>query len=111
MVCLIDEGLVTILIEIWKKISIDLALRHTADLFFNQLELLSDTEITVSFSDVRSISRSFAHQYMLRKKLSNKKIVELNLPIYVQKMLKLVEETRHRSKDVLDLNSMQIITL
>ena len=101
----------TILIEIREKISIDLALRHTADLFFNQLEYLPDSEISVSFTDVRSISRSFAHQYMLRKKLSNKRIRELNLPAYVQKMFKLVEETGHQRKEVLDLDSMQTITL
>ena len=101
------------LIEIKDIISTDLALREMADMFFTKLELLTDDEISISFANIRSISRSFAHQFIVRRKLSKKKIQEVNLPPHVQKMFTLVEQSvpGHQSRKVLDLDSMQTVTV
>ena len=101
------------LIEIKDFVSADLAVRELADLFFSRLEMLPDDQISVSFSDIRSITRSFAHQFIMRKKFSKKRIDVVNLPLHVQKMFKLIEEDtpRHQSRKVLDLDSMQVVSL
>ena|GEM_PF-6117528 len=43
---------------------------------------------------VRSISRSFAHEYTVRKASSSKYIREINLPLNVSKMLKIVRSSK-----------------
>jgi hypothetical protein len=98
-------------INIVSMISADLALRHAADSFFSKLELLPDDNLVVSFSGVRSISRSFAHEYTLRKKKSTKKITESDVPLNVKKMFQLIINVRGRKESLLDLDSMPVITV
>ena len=74
------------------KIAVDLALRESAKDFFNFIEPLSQKEIVLDFKGVLSISRSFAQEYVNRKKSSFKKIKEINVPQNVKKMFKVVEQ-------------------
>ena len=60
-------------IRIRDALSADLAIRNRADAFLDEIERLPTKDIIVDFSDVKSISRSFAHQYQTRKKVSKKK--------------------------------------
>ncbi len=76
-------------------LSQDLALRNNADYLFDMIEQEPAQLITLDFSEIRSISRSFAHQYLIRKnKLSSKKNVsEVNVPEGVQRMFDMVSKT------------------
>ncbi len=98
------------MIRIAEKLSSDLALRNVADSFFDWLESLQNNKLTIDFSGVRSISRSFAHQYVLRKKSTRKIINEINVPNNVSKMLRIVENPSQKS-DILNLDSIQVLTV
>lgn len=78
-------------LDIAKKVSEVLSLRDAADDFFDAIEKSSDASITVNFSNVSFMSRSFAHQYLTRKKQSAKKITETNLPENIRKMFDVVK--------------------
>lgn len=99
------------MIEIKDKVSTDLALRHVADSFFNELEQIPGHEIAISFFGIHSISRSFAHQYMVRKRKSPKSIKEFNMPVNVEKMFNLVNNTSNKKEAILDLSTMQVVTV
>ena len=79
-----------------EKISVDLALRDSAREFFEFLESLPSEEVVLDFKDVLSISRSFAHEFVDRKRSSAKKIREINVPQNVRKMFAVVEEPRKK---------------
>lgn len=78
-------------IKISEVVSPDLALRDTADYFFNMLESIHENKVIINFVDVVSISRSFAHEYISRKTSSKKTIDEINMPQNVDKMFNLVK--------------------
>ncbi len=101
-----------------------LALRDNADYLFGIIEREPSQVVTVDFSGIRSISRSFAHQYLIRKKkVSSKKVHEANVPESVQKLFDIINETSVRdsssrsssssnSMSILkELDSMEIVTL
>ena len=96
-------------LRIKDKLSVDLALRDAADLFFDELERMK-MDVEVDFSDVRSISRSFAHQYLIRKNQSDKNITELNMPDNIVKMFDIVSKSRQKL-NILDIDSMPVISI
>ena len=79
-----------------EKISADLALRDSARDFFEFVESLPSEEVVFDFKDVKSISRSFAHEFVDRKRISQKKVREVNVPQNVRKMFAVVEEPREK---------------
>ena len=97
-------------VRITEKISADLALRNVADDFFDLIESLPSNNLTVDFVGVRSISRSFAHQYTARKKITSKLINEINMPDNVVKMLEIVRNSSYKSK-YLNLDSIRPMTM
>ncbi len=97
-------------IMIKEQISVDLALRDSADTFFDYLESIPQKEIIVDFNSVKSISRSFAHEYITRKNQSKKSITETNVPDNVKKMFKVIEQPAEKTL-VFDLRTVRAITL
>lgn len=93
-------------IFIVEKLSPDLALRDNADRLFDSFE--SDT--LIDFKNVKSISRSFAHQYQLRKNKFSKKIIEKNVPTNVKKMFKIVENPQ-KKEQLIDLTKLKPISI
>jgi len=85
-------------VVISRMVSADLALRDWADGFFDKVEAMPGEKITVDFSGVHSISSSFAHQYLLRKSRTKKKIEELNMPQNVKKMFDVVKKPAGRDR-------------
>ena len=63
-----------------KVVGPDLATRNVCDNLFKLLEQSPKERITMNFSDVSSISRSFAHEYITKRKLTTKIISETNVP-------------------------------
>ena len=50
--------------------------------------------VVVDFSGVESITRSFAHQYVMNKSLSQKEIIERDISPEIKPMFELVERQR-----------------
>lgn len=97
-----------VLIRIKDMVSSDLALRDSANDFFNSIESRKEHEITVDFSDIRSISRSFAHQYIIRQQKSEKKISNINIPDNVNKMFDVIK-SQEKKTDFLKRESIKFV--
>lgn len=67
----------------------DLALRSWAEELFRLLSTKDDQSLVLDFSEIKFMSRSFAHEYLSAKKTFSKSIIEKNLNESVQQMLKL----------------------
>jgi hypothetical protein len=102
-----NRTLVEKIVRIRDESSPDLAFRDSALEFFKKLENMREKEIQIDFSNIQSISRSFAHEYIVRKTQSTKDITEINLPDNVEKMFRVVTS---RSR-LLDSSSMEVETI
>ncbi|MHB1470092.1 MAG: hypothetical protein ACYCSA_00940 [Thermoplasmataceae archaeon] len=87
----------------------DLATRNGCDNLFLLLEQNPDDEVILDFFDVTSISRSFAHQYLMKQSESTKTISEVNVPPVVRKMFEFVKNQNTRKKQVGDDNTKIVI--
>ncbi len=83
-----------------EAISPNLMLRAVADAFFDQIERSAEKTLTLDFSGVRSASRSFAHQYAIRKKASRKRLLEANMNPDVERMIALASRVSQASPKV-----------
>jgi len=92
-------------IRVKDAISADLALRNNADSFFDDIENSRYDEIVIDFAEVKSISRSFAHQYQIRKKASKKMIRETHVPEHVAKMFRVINSSSSKSRVVMDTSA------
>ncbi|MFH0835571.1 MAG: hypothetical protein V1834_00215 [Candidatus Micrarchaeota archaeon] len=91
-------------------VSEDLALRDSVDRLFDYVESLDDAGVTFDFKGVESITRSFAHQYRVRKQASLKNIVEVRVPENVSRMFGVVAEPVHKTP-LIDLRRLKVVTL
>lgn len=80
------------IVRVSQSVGPDLATRNGCDKLFDSLECSPDMNIILDFSEVSSISRSFAHQYFLRKRSSKKSVSEVNVPAVVRKMMNFVQK-------------------
>jgi len=76
-------------VKISQVVAPNLMFRGMADSFFDSLERTAVKRLVLDFAGVKSISRSFAHQYIIRQNNSNKKIIEVNLNKDVAMMLRI----------------------
>jgi len=97
-------------VRIKDLVSSDLVLRNSADSFFDRMESEKSSSIEIDFSDVASISRSFAHQYIIRKGKSKKSINEVNVPETILKMLKVIEMQENK-RSFLDTSKIKFVCL
>jgi len=79
-----------------------LALRYSADRLFDQINSSPEKKVIVDFIGITSISRSFAHEYFLKKKESSKIITEKNMSQNVEKMFLLVSHPVSKIKFLKD---------
>ncbi len=75
-----------------------LAMRAACDELFNYIESLPVENVIVDFDTFTIASRSFIHQYLLRKERSNKKISEINLHPVIARMLSVVKKQIEESQ-------------
>lgn len=80
-------------IAIIDVLSEDLAFRHNVDDLFRALHQSKFTKFFIDFSNIESISRSFAHQYLTLKKQSDLCIIERNIPPNIQQMFDYLMKT------------------
>ncbi len=97
-------------IRISDEIYSDLALRDTANMFFNIIETRKANHIIIDFSDVKSISRSFAQQYAKRKNVCKKYLEDVNIPDNVRKMFEAVENQEEK-RSFLKRSSIKFVCL
>ena len=71
-----------------------LSFRDSADDFFSYISGLDESDVIIDFSDVESITRSFAHQYLKDKETSKKRITERNMPSNIAQMFELVKKQK-----------------
>ena len=81
-------------------ISNNLAFRDTADDLFNYINKLEESSIIIDFSNIQSITASFAHQYMINKEKSQKNIIERNIPNNIIKMFEFIENRRVKIRKI-----------
>jgi hypothetical protein len=77
-----------------QRFSSNLAFRHSADDLFEYINSLSTQQVVIDFSGIKSITRSFAHQYIVNKIKSDKQIAECEIPLKIKPMFELVERQR-----------------
>lgn len=77
-----------------QRFSSNLAFRHSADDLFDYINSLSTQKIVIDFTGIKSITRSFAHQYIVNKTKSEKQIAECEIPLTIKPMFELVERQR-----------------
>ena len=78
-------------IQVAERLSQDLALRMNANSLFDEIKDANVDNITLDFSRVHSMSRSFAHQYLKNREKTKKKINEKNITENVKTMLEIAK--------------------
>jgi len=91
-------------------LSQDLTLRHNASVLFDRIESLPENHITVDFKKVRTMTRSFAQEYVSRKAKSRKTIRETNVSENIRKMFKVVEAAPQKAK-LVDLKKVVVLDM
>ena len=75
-----------------------MAMRNLAETLFESIDRMPERSITIDFSGVESITRSFAHAYSTRKAGSPKDVSEINVAPNIAEMLAVVMAApSHRS--------------
>lgn len=100
-------------INVAHVLSENLALRETATRFVTYIEGLPNPEVILDFSHVKTISRSFAHEYCTRKREIRKRVSEVNVSPDVAKMFAVVKEARAKrpSSPRIDFEGIPVINL
>ena len=80
-------------------ISQNLAFRDSADSLFSYVNSL-EKSIMMDFSGIKSITNSFAHQYMTKRKKSEKIIAEINISPDVKQMFELIEKRKSKPSEI-----------
>ena len=88
------------LIKVKEKIADNLATRNSADKLFNYVKSQKQETIILDFESVKFATRSFMHEYLLKKLATNKRIMEKNMSKEVKKMLVLVAEPNEKKSTV-----------
>ena len=69
-------------------ISEDLEIKKSAAIFVEKfIEDIPSDDIIIDFSNVKSITSEFAHQYLMSKRKIKKELHEVNLPLHVESII------------------------
>jgi hypothetical protein len=88
-------------------LSEDLSTRNRTAHFFEMMGSSDATSVVVNFAQVKSITRSFADEYVKRKRASKLNIQESNVPNNVQKMFEIVSAPADK-KRVVNIANLRI---
>jgi len=90
------------------RVSEDLSLRNMVANVFKADEFKQTDDVLMDFTGIKSISRSFAHEYLQYKEKQNCKILEVNIPSDIKKMFEIVENTKIKSELVSNTPPLEI---
>jgi len=81
-------------IKLAKVISPNLIFRNSVDELFNYINNSKTSKIIIDFKRIKSITRSFAQQYLINKEKSKskKEIIDLNIPPNIKYMFELIRK-------------------
>lgn len=85
-----------------------LALRITAQKIFMSKEVCDAKSIILDFAGIESMSSSFAHEYLQRKRRHTCKISEINVSTDIQKMFNVVKNRKVRKKPVMNIKPVAL---
>ena len=91
------------LIKVKEKIADNLVTRNSADKLFDYINSQRDKTIILDFKSLKFATRSFMHEYLLKKSDTRKKITERNMSKELYKMLKIVSESEENKNTQLEL--------
>jgi len=97
-------------VDISSMLSPDLIIRDAAIDLFEEFEKMANTDKEVDFRGVKSITRSFAHEYWVQKQRTKKNICETNVPTSILNMLNLVKIPREKERFP-ELSNLRIVSL
>jgi hypothetical protein len=97
-------------INIADELSSDLAFRDIAASFMDKVESQRDRDVIIDFRDVESITRSFAHEYVNRRDITSKNIVEVNVPPAVTRMFAVINNSEKRPRFD-DLKNAELLSI
>ena len=92
-------------------ISEDLSLRNMASSIFNKKEFQTEEEILIDFTGIKSMSRSFAHEYLENKTRQQADIMEINVASDIKKMFEIVQDTKAKPELIKNVKPLEINTL
>ena len=90
------------------RVSEDLSLRNMVSNIFKAEEFKKTDDVLMDFTGIKSISRSFAHEYMQYKEKQNCKVLEINVPSDIKKMFEVVENTKIKSELIRNTEPLEI---
>jgi len=93
-----------------EKLSENLSLRDLAKNLFDYLNKLEQNEIMLDFAGIKSISNSFAQEYLEQKKISKKLIREENVPENIQKMFDVIASEPEKPQ-LIDIKKIKVTCL
>ena len=93
-----------------EELSENLSLRDLAKNLFDYLNNLDYKEIMLDFSGIKSISNSFAQEYIEQKKISKKSISEENVPENIQKMFDVIASEPEKPQ-LIDIKKIKVTCL
>lgn len=79
-------------------LSQDLVLRYNANVLFDRVEAVPEETVTVDLTNVRTMTRSFAQEYLSRKAKSPKTVNEINVSDNVREMFRVVKLAPKKAK-------------
>ncbi|MCS3924417.1 hypothetical protein [Methanosalsum natronophilum] len=98
-------------IKIKDEINIHLSLRDSADLFFDEISLVNkNTNLVIDFEGIKSISRSFAQQFLYRVEKSENNIKFVNEPNNIKMMFDIIK-AKGKKPNVVVSNSSNAVNL
>ena len=80
------------------RVSEDLSLRNMVSNIFKAKEFENAEDVLIDFTGIKSISRSFAHEYLQHKEQQQNKVLEINVPSNIKRMFEIVENTKVKSE-------------
>ncbi|MDI6723771.1 MAG: hypothetical protein QMD61_03925 [Methanobacterium sp.] len=83
-------------ISIAESISPRLGYRSSVAELFKSIEHIPHKGVEIDFKGTQYISRSFAHEYLKQKNLTQKEIKEKNIPQSIAKMFQIVTDSKEK---------------
>jgi len=84
-------------LRVKKTISEHLVFRDSVSTLFQQIKHHKNADVVLDFSDVKSISRSFAQEYLQKKKNHSFPLKEKNMSPEIKKMFDAVKKHQKKS--------------
>ena len=80
------------IIHISQELYPNLGLNTVAKELFSNINNSNVEKVTIDFTGVKFMSRSFTQEYLFQKLLTDKKIIEINVSLDIQKMFEVVSK-------------------